>query len=303
MTGRYWRATLLIIGLLAVTMLPTASALALEVPPKPTSSPIVDQANVLNPQQKTDLESLLAAETTRSGNQIGILVVKSLEGESLEDYSIKVARAWGIGDRERNNGVLLLAAIDDRKLRIEVGRGLEGSLTDLRSSRIIRDRIAPEFRKSDYYAGLRSGVEGITVAIKDEVDPALNTTSTPKKSSIPWELLIFGPFIALSWLGSILARSKSWWAGGLVGGGIGAVGLIFLGLTIISFGLIAFLVIAGLLFDRAISKNFSQRKADGLAPAWWAGGTHLGGGGSSGSGGFGGFGGGGFGGGGSSGSW
>src|SRR5688572_3847050 len=131
-------------------------ASALEVPPKPVDIPIVDQANVLSPEQEQAIAAKIASERSSTGNQIGILTLPSLEGDALEDYSIRVAREWGIGTKERNNGVLLLVAVNDRKLRIEVGYGLEGALTDLRSAQIIRDRITPQFREGKYYEGIDS---------------------------------------------------------------------------------------------------------------------------------------------------
>lgn len=287
----------------AVLALPQPAA-ALDVPPKPTTSPVVDQANVLSDQQETQLSDTIEAARKKTGNQIGILVISSLDGESIEEYSIKVARSWGIGTKERNNGVLLLAAINDRKLRIEVGYGLEGALTDARSSRIIRDRIAPEFRQGHYYVGLDSGVQGINAAIQNEVDPKLGdelSSERQRKGGFPFEWLAFLLFALPSWLASILARSKSWWAGGVLGAIAGGLVGVFFGFMYAGIMAIAALTVIGLLFDKVVSSNYRRRKADGLPPSWWAGGSTLGG--DSDGGGWGGFGGGSFGGGGASGDW
>lgn len=300
---RLIKRALLLLTLL-VPLAVGAGAAALNVPPKPTDIPIVDQANVLSPEQEQALAAKIAQERSATSNQIGILVIKSLEGDALEDYSIRVAREWGIGTKDKNNGVLLLVAIDDRRVRIEVGYGLEGALTDLRSGQIIRDRIVPEFRNGKYYEGINSGTDGIIAAIHNENDPAINsgnTDTSQSQSGFPWELIIFGLLFIPSWLGAILARTKSWWAGGVIGGVIGLIVSIFAGFMFVGLMSIIGLTLIGLLFDRTVSRNFRQRRDAGLAPSWWAGGTHLGGGG--GSGGFGGFGGGSFGGGGSSGSW
>ncbi|HEX8226880.1 MAG TPA: TPM domain-containing protein [Candidatus Saccharimonadales bacterium] len=277
---------------------------ALEVPPKPAVSPIVDNANVLTPEEEQVLAKTILAETKSTGNQIGILTVPSLDGEILEEYSIEVARAWGIGQKERDSGVLLLVAVEDRKVRIEVGYGLEGALTDSRSSRIIRDRISPEFRQQKYYAGITAGVNGIVTAIHGEADPNLKPGSPIKKpaSGFPVEAILFGLFFIPMWLSSLLARSKSWWGGGVLGIIAGVIIGLFFGFMLIGILSILGLFLAGLLFDKAVSQNYQNRRSDGLAPSWWAGGTHFGGG-SGDSGGFGGFGGGGFGGGGSSGDW
>lgn len=278
-------------------------AAALNVPPTPTDIPIVDQANVLTDQQKQDLAQKIANESTATSNQIGILIIPTLAGDSLEDYSIRVARQWGIGTKERNNGVLLLVAVQDRKLRIEVGYGLEGSLTDARSSQIIRDRITPQFKNNNYYGGVDAGIDGIISAIHNEYDPQLQSTTTSSSSAFGalFEFIIFGLFIIPSWIGAMLARTKSWWAGGVIGGLVGVAVSVFVGFLFIGLASIVGLFLLGLLFDRAVSKNYSSRKSQGLAPNWWAGGSYIGGGG--GKGGFGGFSGGSFGGGGSSGSW
>lgn len=300
---RLFKRALLLLALL-VPLATATGASALNVPPKPTDIPIIDQADVLSPEQEQALAAKIAQERTATGNQIGILVIKSLEGDALEDYSIRVAREWGIGTKEKNNGVLLLVATDDRRLRIEVGYGLEGALTDLRSGQIIRDRITPEFRNSKYYEGINLGLDGIIAAIHNENDQALNNENTQNsqpQSGWPWELIIFGLLFIPSWIGSILARTKSWWAGGVIGGIVGLIVSVFAGFLITGLLSIIGLTLIGLLFDRTVSSNYRQRRDAGLAPSWWAGGTHLGGGG--GSGGFGGFGGGSFGGGGSSGSW
>ena len=274
---------------------------ALAVPPVPADIPIVDQANVLSPEQEQALAQKIARERTATGNQIGVLIIPSLEDDALEDYSIRVAREWGIGTKEKSNGVLLLVSLNDRRLRIEVGYGLEGSLTDLRSSRIIRDRIVPQFQTGRYYEGIDSGVDGIIAAIHDESDPMLQEQPETARSGFPWEAVIFGLLFIPSWLGAILARTKSWWAGGVLGAITGGIVTLFAGFLMTGLLSIIGLTVLGLLFDRTVSNNFRRRRDAGLAPSWWAGGTHFGGGGSSG--GFGGFGGGGFGGGGASGDW
>lgn len=286
--------------LLALAMLFAVPALAsaLGVPPVPSDIPIVDQTNTLSPEQKAELAKIIADERQASGNQIGVLIIPRLEGSVLEEYSIEVARAWGIGSKERDNGVLLLVVKDDRKVRIEVGYGLEGALTDIRSGQIIRDRMAPLLRQNKYFEGIKSGLLGITAAIKNEVDPALKKDPAVARPQFPWELLLAALFIIPSWLASILARTKSWWAGGVLGALVGGIITFFVGFVFFGLASIILLVIVGLLFDRAVSSNFQRRSQDGLAPSWWAGGTRLGG-----SGGFGGFGGGGFGGGGASGDW
>jgi len=127
-----------------------------------------DDAHVLKQETIDRLESQLKQYEDSTSNQIAILVISSLEGASLEDYSIKVAEKWALGQKEKDNGVLLLIAVDDHKMRIEVGEGLEGVLTDALSSRIIRNEMAPAFRRGDFDSGISAAVDGIIKAIGGE---------------------------------------------------------------------------------------------------------------------------------------
>src|SRR3954468_8865996 len=127
-----------------------------------------DQANILSPQAKADIENILKDERDSTSNQIAILIVPSLEGEVPEDYTLRVAEQWKIGQKGKDNGVLLFIAMKEHELRIETGYGLEGVLTDALSSRINRNEIAPRFRQGDYEGGVKAGVIGIIQAIKGE---------------------------------------------------------------------------------------------------------------------------------------
>ncbi len=275
---------------------------ALDVPPKPTASPVIDQTDTLSSEQRAQLEQKIAAEQSSTGNQIAILMIPSLEGEVLEDYSIKVARGWGVGQKERDSGVLLLVVKNDRQVRIEVGYGLEGALPDIRAGQIVRDRIIPEFRQGKYFEGINGGVDGIIKAIHGEADPSLQ-----EESAVPFEggdmigNLFFFAIFALVWLGSILGRSKSWWAGGIIGLVSGLIVTALFGFLMAGLISIIGLSLFGLVFDKLVSRNYATRTSAGQSPSWWAGGGGYGGG--SRGGGFGGFGGGSFGGGGASGRW
>lgn len=127
-----------------------------------------DDAHVLRQETIDQLEKQLAQYEDSTSNQIAILITSSLEGESIEDYSIKVAEKWALGKKDKDNGVLLLIAVDDHKMRIEVGEGLEGVLTDALSSRIIRNEMAPNFRRGDYDSGVIAAINGIIKAIGGE---------------------------------------------------------------------------------------------------------------------------------------
>lgn len=130
------------------------------------SGRVNDYAEVLSIQTRNDLEAMLKEHESTTSNQIVVLTIQSLEGAVLEEYSLKVAETWKLGQKGKDNGVLLLISKDDRKLRIEVGYGLEGTLTDATCNSIIRNEIVPHFKDGDYNAGVSAGVRAIIEAIK-----------------------------------------------------------------------------------------------------------------------------------------
>src|SRR6185295_10485706 len=127
-----------------------------------------DEAGVLSAGTKAGLEVILKAERDSTSNQIAVLIIPALDGEALEDFSLRVAEQWKLGKKDTDNGVLFLISIADRKVRIEVGHGLEGVLTDALSSRINRNEVAPHFRQGDYNGGVLAGVSAIIKAIKGQ---------------------------------------------------------------------------------------------------------------------------------------
>lgn len=259
-----------------------------------------DYSGVFTEEERSALEAKLSQFEQASTNEISVVIINSLDGDSIENFAENLFEEWGIGKAETDNGVLLLVAKDDREMRIEVGYGLEGSLTDLLSSRIIRETLTPAFRENDFYGGITKAVDQIEKITYGEVPLELQKEEAPNIEGY-FNYFIFG-FIALSWISSILARSKSWWAGGVVGLILGIILSIFFGFMV--FGLISIFILTplGLLFDFLVSRAYKNSKSGGTRPPWWAGGGGFGGGGSSGSS-FGGFSGGSSGGGGSSGSW
>ncbi len=127
-----------------------------------------DDAHVLKPETIEALEAQLKAYEDSTSNQIAILTISSLDGETIEEYSLRVAEKWKLGQEDKDNGVLLLIAVDDHKMRIEVGHGLEGVLTDALSNRIIRNEMAPAFRRADFDEGVTAAITAITKAIGGE---------------------------------------------------------------------------------------------------------------------------------------
>ena len=129
---------------------------------------IHDEAGILSAQTVTALERSLQVFEDSTSNQIGVLIVNSLEGESIDQFGIRVADQWKLGKADKDNGVILLIALSERKMRIEVGQGLEGPLPDAICNRIIRNEMAPSFRRGDYDGGVLASVDAIRKAIKGE---------------------------------------------------------------------------------------------------------------------------------------
>jgi uncharacterized protein len=137
--------------------------------PKPNPPKLVtDMANVLSPEQKEILERKLVALDDSTSNQIAVVLIKTLNDYPIEEYATKLFRDWGIGNKKTNNGILLIAAIDDRKIRIEVGYGLEGAIPDITTASIIRNDIVPNFKSGDYYHGIDEATNSIAKAAVGE---------------------------------------------------------------------------------------------------------------------------------------
>ena len=138
---------------------------------------VTDLAGILSPDQERSLESLMESYKSGTTHEIALLTVESLEGQPLERTALEVARGWGLGGADSNNGALLLVSKADRKIRIEVGRGLEGNLTDSISGRIIRDIISPQFKQGRFHEGLRAGIGAMHAAIGGDYGPVERTAA------------------------------------------------------------------------------------------------------------------------------
>jgi uncharacterized protein len=137
--------------------------------PKPNPPKLVnDAAGVLSPDQVAILEQKLVALDDSTSNQIAVVLIKSLDGYEVAEYANKLFRAWGIGNKKTNNGVLILAAIDDKKIWIEVGYGLEGAIPDVTASAIYRNEIIPEFKQQNYYRGIDRAIDALSKAAVGE---------------------------------------------------------------------------------------------------------------------------------------
>lgn len=143
-------------------------ALAQRDVPELANHRVHDDAGILSPSTVDYLERSLQAFEDSTSNQIAVLIVPTLEGETIDQFGIRVADAWKLGAKDRDNGVILLVALEERKMRIEVGQGLEGPLPDAVCNRIIRNEMAPAFRRQQYDAGVVASVDAIRKAIKGE---------------------------------------------------------------------------------------------------------------------------------------
>ncbi|MDO8466581.1 MAG: TPM domain-containing protein [bacterium] len=282
--------------ILALAFLPSF-VLAYSNPGKPAGF-VSDFAGVLTGEQRLQIENRLVEFKKSTGVEIAVVTIESLEGDTVENYASELFREWGIGEKGKDNGVLFLVAVEDHEMRIEVGYGLEGLLTDAQSYWIQQNVAVPAFRNDDFYSGISGVTEKIIAAVnQEEIIPSENPADN---AASPFDGQFFGWLILVVplWLARILGRSKSWWLGGVLGGVGGLIVGSFYGFLYTGVLSMALLVPIGLLFDFFVSRGYQKGKLSGHYP-WWIGG----GGGSGGGGGFGGFGGGGSGGGGSSSRW
>ena len=265
---------------------------------------VVDQAQILDEATEASLREKLEAHEVATSNQLVVVTIPDLQGFAIADYANRLGRHWGIGTADKNNGVILLIAPEERKLRIEVGYGLEGALPDVTASLIIQREIYPHFRNSDYAGGVTQGVDNILEAIAGEYTPSPEPTKAGDKfnENVGGFMPLF--FLAVFFIPELLRRRGM----RRVGNAAFPAGFVGLMATVISgnflVGLILTVLVFGLVFmissfkppDQSSGNNHNRpdRRND------WDRGRR--GGGFGGRGGFGG-GGGSFGGGGASGSW
>jgi uncharacterized protein len=203
------------------------------------SGRVVDGAGVLSPGTEAELDSRLAQHEKDTSNQLVVVTLKDLQGYAIDDYGYQLGRHWGIGQAGRDNGALLIVAPGERKVRIEVGYGLEGALTDATAHNIIQTRILPRFRNGDYDAGVRDGVDSILAAIAGSYEPLPETGRSADQSGSFFPLVIFA--IAVGEFLTRIFRSRLVSAG-VLGTGTGVlVGVLMRSLA---FGLLAAVVVA-----------------------------------------------------------
>lgn len=261
---------------------------------------VTDLTGTLTAQQQAALDEKLTAFEARRGAQVAVLMLFTTEPEDIAQFGIRLAEAWKVGRAGPDDGVILIVAKNDRAMRIEVGRGLEGALTDVTSSRIISDTIAPLFKQGDFYGGINAGVDQmIRIIDGEELPPPDKAWKSSDDSRIPWAALVVGAIV----LGSMLRVMFGRVVGALIAGPAGGLAVWFLTSNFfLSIACLAGLFLFVLAAD--VSAGPGSRRSGGGRVYRDSGGFGGGfGGGSSGGGGFGGGGGGSFGGGGASGRW
>ena len=252
-----------------------------EVPPLKTR--VTDLTHTLDSRQRAALERRLAAFEAAKVSQIAVLIVPTTQPEAIEQYSIRVAEKWKLGRQGVDDGALLLIAKDDRKLRLEVGRGLEGAVPDAVAKRITTDIIAPYFKKGDFHGGITAGVERLIKVVEGE--PLPEPKAKPRSTGGGFEdiefLLVIG-FVMVFVVGSFLRAWLGRFGGSaLVGGATGVLAWIIAGAAIagIVVAIIAFIMslFGGVPSRRGYGSSGSTWGSGGWSSGGWSGGSSGGG--------------------------
>ncbi|MDP2681346.1 MAG: TPM domain-containing protein [Deltaproteobacteria bacterium] len=283
---------------LSIIIIVSSNAHALDVPK--LQGYINDYADMISPSAKAELEQELKVFEQTDSTQVVILTIPTLEQEVIEDFGIKVGDAWKIGQNNKDNGIIFIVAKQERKMRIEVGRGLEGRLTDLMAGRIIDLVVKPRFKRGDYDGGFIAGISSVIDATRGEFKADGNRNNQNHNNSSYFLTFLVFCFIAILVIGTF-----SRIAGG-VAGAIGLPALVHFILSPMTLGLFIILGLFGSVLGFILPYLFSSSGHGSGRGGFMSGTVFSGGGFSSGGGSFGGGfsgGGGGFGGGGASGSW
>lgn len=235
-----------------ILLFSSIQAVALSVPE--FKRHVNDNANLLSPDTRQQLEQQLRQVAAQDSTQIMVLIITSLGNENLEQYSLKVAETLAIGHQQYDNGVLLLIATNDRKIRIETGYGIEGVLTDLVAGRIISNIIVPEFRKKRFDQGVINGVTAIVATVKGEFDATTLDDFSQRPDPVGW---IIGALVGFFFIG-ILFRKKqniAAAAGGLYGMTLG-----FAAPFIQSTAMILLIAVGGMISGAVVSTLIGRRR-------------------------------------------
>ncbi len=281
---------------LPLILLLSLSAWGAEIQIPALSSPVMDEAAFLSPVEKQDLSQLAYEINTNQGPQITILTVPDLQGYAIEDFSIRVAEKWQLGTKEKDNGLLIVIAKAERQMRIEVGNGIEGEVTDYESNQYINNVLKPAFKAGDFHGGLKAVMMDLAQKFNIKLSEGNRyVRRATQQISIPGPLKVAFPFlIGFLILGQILLSKRPVARGIFTGAGMAGVGF-FVGVA--GLAMVGFLFLMGMLVGMIGLQNILFALAAGSGRGGGGYGGDSGGGGSWGGGG------GGFSGGGSSGSW
>lgn len=251
------------------------------------SSRVTDLTQTLSAGEQAQLEQKLAAFEAKKGSQIALLIVPTTQPEDIAQYSIRVVEKWKIGREKIDDGLLLLVAKDDRKMRIEVGYGLEGAIPDLYAKRIISEIIGPKFKQGDFYGGLDAGLNSLIGLVEGEALPAPSKTESSGMGMMDMlPILMFGGLVTglilRSMFGTFFGSALN---GGLIGTLIWVLGIALVGAAIL--GVIAFFITM-MLGGRGLNgysggiPTGGGWSGGGSSSSWGGGGGDFGGGGASG---------------------
>lgn len=304
LAGVWARGRALWLALVLLLLAPLAGAQQL-APIPALDSPVVDTTGTLDAASAGELESRALALQQRKGSQLQVLVVPTTRPEDIAQYAVRVYDQWRLGREGVDDGVLLVVAIDDRRVRIEVGYGLEGAIPDATASRVIQEYLVPRFRAGDFAGGIAEASGALVALIDGEPLPEPMVDQRPSGSGGGWLAGLFAAFIVAQVVRGIFSRAPRPLRGLIGAGAAGGVALLFSGLLLVA-GIGAMIGLMAGLASLARPGRYANDR--GWGGGGWGGPPFGGGGGGFGGGGFGGGGGwgggGGFsGGGGASGSW
>ncbi|MEM1057142.1 MAG: TPM domain-containing protein [Bacteroidota bacterium] len=200
-SSRVHLARILLLALLAVALSGPVIAQRFDLPPAPTDLPIQDTAGLLSTSERQAIGRKLVAFDDSTTTQVAVAIVPTVGGADMNEYATELGRDWGVGDAERDNGVVLLVALNDREMYIATGFGAEGALPDVLAGRIIREVIAPRFRQGQFYAGLDEGTDAILSALRGEYTRDTRPTASSgdgTAEALGLVLVILIVFIALA---------------------------------------------------------------------------------------------------------
>ncbi len=291
-------------ALLAIFLLSLVPAFAQQIG-KP-SGYVNDFASVIDPAAKDSLEASLSQFEQETSVEIAVVTVPNLNGTTLEDYAVKIFEEWGIGEKGVDNGLLLLIARDEKRVRIEVGYGMEPYITDGKAGKILDDNVVTPLKAGNYTQAAVGGAQALVQAVRDsDYEPGSVRDRSGRGArgfeGSGWLLLLIPGIVIITYLVSYMARTNEIVVGTISGAVLGGIGAFLIGGLLFWVLLPVVSGVFGLLLDLALSKGYKYQSKSGTGTGWrqsWGGfygggpGRWGGGGGGGGGGGFGGFGGG-----------